>query len=357
MSALSKSAEVKSEREVEEEKPRNIALAIFRFRARRGLGVYYALLSTVPLLVGILQTFSAPAYLILGSVGLQVVGILYLARFAGMKRLYQMRFVIGLFDQDQNNSKSGEKLNKLLESARTVFITLLPLGAAALFAITDNAILGLAVLVAFVSYVLARYVLINSKKSDDSVLPWFAEDWIVAFLTPALLALYFFQLIDITAYLISLLLLFLLAGIKSSYEAPQSLVQVLDDDNEKDSNNKNKRVFASESLAPLRRQDAVSVSEFVSGSLLSSLTRVGIMLALLGVGQITFTDLMFVVKMSKSSLNFSVNALQNAGYVTVHKGFKRAGGPRTFIEITNKGKEAIHSHLENMQTLASKYLS
>jgi hypothetical protein len=33
----------------EEQKPKNIALAIFRFRARRGTGVYYVLLSIVPI--------------------------------------------------------------------------------------------------------------------------------------------------------------------------------------------------------------------------------------------------------------------------------------------------------------------
>ena len=90
--------------------------------------------------------------------------------------------------------------------------------------------------------------------------------------------------------------------------------------------------------------------------MLSSFTRVGIMLALLGVEQITFTDLMFAIKVSKSSLNHSVNALSDAGYVTVRKGFETAGGPRTFIKITKEGKAAIHAHLENMQTLASKFL-
>ena len=89
---------------------------------------------------------------------------------------------------------------------------------------------------------------------------------------------------------------------------------------------------------------------------MSSFTRVGIMLALLGVGQITFTDLMLVVEVSKSSLSYSVNALADAGYVTVRKGFKTAGGPRTFIQITNKGKETISMHLETMRRLASKYL-
>jgi DNA-binding MarR family transcriptional regulator len=123
-------------------------------------------------------------------------------------------------------------------------------------------------------------------------------------------------------------------------------VQVLSD---KDS-------FIRNPLSPSRKQDDVSLSELASGGALSSFTRVGIMLALLGVGQITFTDLMLVVEVSKSSLSYSVNALADAGYVTVRKGFKTAGGPRTFIQITNKGKETISMHLETMRRLASKYL-
>ncbi|MGA3060492.1 MAG: transcriptional regulator [Candidatus Bathyarchaeia archaeon] len=201
-------------------------------------------------------------------------------------------------------------------------------------------------LIAFVAYVLAYYSLVFSKKSADSVLPWRAEDWLVAVLSPTLLLLSFFQLINTTTYLVSLLLLFLLAGVKSSYQAPQELVQVLSD---KDS-------FIRNPLSPSRKQDDVSLSELASGGALSSFTRVGIMLALLGVGQITFTDLMLVVEVSKSSLSYSVNALADAGYVTVRKGFKTAGGPRTFIQITNKGKETISMHLETMRRLASKYL-
>jgi len=65
--------------EDQEQKPKNIALATFRFKARRGTGVYYALLSTVPLLVGILDTLSAPLYFTLISVGLLVLGILIFA--------------------------------------------------------------------------------------------------------------------------------------------------------------------------------------------------------------------------------------------------------------------------------------
>ena len=42
--------------------------------------------------------------------------------------------------------------------------------------------------------------------------------------------------------------------------------------------------------------------------------------------------------------------------VTVRKGFKTAGGPCTFIQITNQDKDAIRTHLESMKRLASKWL-
>jgi DNA-binding MarR family transcriptional regulator len=348
MTMLSESSNEKLELEggEDQQKPTSIALAVFRFRARRGIGVYYTLLSTVPILVGVLITVSAPTYLTLISTGLLVLGILYLSSLAGMKRFYQMRLVMGLFEQ-KDRIKPGDRLDKILESARTVLVTLVPLGAATIYAITNNPILGSAVLLTFIAYVLTYYFLVYSKQAAYSVLPWRLEDWVMAVFPPTLMLLYFFQVIGTTSYLIFLLLSFLLAGIKSSYDAPQVLMQVLSD----------RDTSIEEPLSSPKRQDAVSLSELTSGGVLSSFTRAGIMLALLGVEQITFTDLMFVVKVSKSSLNHSVNALASAGYVTVRKGFKTTGGPRTFIEITSNGKEAIRTHLENMQMLASKFLS
>lgn len=340
MTTLDESSNPKFELGAEDQKPRNIALATFRFRARRGIGVYYSLLSTVPILVGVLINLSAPSYLVLISTGLLVLGILSLASLAGMKRFYQMRSVMSLLERDQEERRSS--IGRYLESARIVLVTLLPLVAAAIFAITGNAVLGSLVLVAFVAYVVAYWF--SSRQSANSVIPWRMEDWLVTLFTPALLLLYFFQLIGTTTYLISLILLFLLAGIKSSYEAPQALVQVLSE----------REGFGEPSTSSKR--DDVNLAELASGGALSSLTKIGIMLALLGVEQLTFTDLMFVVKVSKSSLNHSVNALEEARYVTIHKGFKTIGGPRTFIEITKQGKKAIRTHLENMQTLASKFL-
>lgn len=86
MTMLSEGNNPKLKLEEEEQKPKNIALAIFRFRARRGVGVYYTLLSIVPILVSVLDVYSAPSYFTLISVGLLILGILFVARLAGMKR-------------------------------------------------------------------------------------------------------------------------------------------------------------------------------------------------------------------------------------------------------------------------------
>jgi DNA-binding MarR family transcriptional regulator len=345
MTHLSDRNNRKFELEDERQEPRNIALALFRFKARRGIGVYYTLLATVPILVALFDTYSAPSYLTLISVGLLILSILFLARWAGMKRFYQMRLVMAFFEQQNEGEKQRLKLRGVLGSARTVLITLLPLIAAAVFVSTGSAILASGVLIGLVSYMIAYYIFVFSRQLADAVLPWQVEDWLIVALPTTLLLLSFFRVIGTTPYLVSLLLLLLLAGLKSSYDAPQALVQVLNDKNS-----------FSRSLSSSKNED-VNISELASGGTLSSSARVGIMLALLGVGQITFTDLLFVVKVSKSTLNHSVNVLADAGYVTVRKGFKTAGGPRTFIQITNQGKSAIRIHLENMQKLASKFLS
>ena len=195
-----------------QQNPRNIALATFRFRARRGTGVYYTLLSTVPLLVGVLISLSAPSYFILVLVGVLVLGILFFARLAGMKRFYQMGLVIDLFERKQKSEKPGHGPKRFLESARTVLVTLLPLVAATIFQITGNAFLGSTLLIVFVAYVVVYYIFLYSKQSEDSVLPWRVEDWLVAVFPPTLLLLSFFQVISTTPYLVSLLLLFLLAA-------------------------------------------------------------------------------------------------------------------------------------------------
>ena len=85
-------------------------------------------------------------------------------------------------------------------------------------------------------------------------------------------------------------------------------------------------------------------------------TRVGIMVALLGFRRTTFTDLLLAVQTPKSSLNKNLKILEDCGFVLQRKGFLQVPGPRTIVEITPKGEEAIKRHLELMRTVADKYL-
>ena len=82
----------------------------------------------------------------------------------------------------------------------------------------------------------------------------------------------------------------------------------------------------------------------------------GIMAALLGFRRTTFTDLLLAVKTPKSSLNKNLRILEDCGFILQRKGFLQAPGPRTFVEITPKGEEAIKRHLELMRVVADKYL-
>jgi DNA-binding MarR family transcriptional regulator len=105
-------------------------------------------------------------------------------------------------------------------------------------------------------------------------------------------------------------------------------------------------------------KDLSSSSSSDSGSAgpFSISTRIGIMTALLGSKRATFTELLLAVKTPKSTLNKNLGILEDHGFVKQRRGFLPTPGPRTFIEITPKGEEAIKKHLELMRSLADRFL-
>jgi DNA-binding MarR family transcriptional regulator len=80
------------------------------------------------------------------------------------------------------------------------------------------------------------------------------------------------------------------------------------------------------------------------------------MTALLGFRRTTFTELLLAVKTPKSSLNKNLGVLEDYEFIKQRKGFLGVAGPRTIIEITPKGEEAIKRHLELMRAVADRYL-
>ena len=79
------------------------------------------------------------------------------------------------------------------------------------------------------------------------------------------------------------------------------------------------------------------------------------MVALLPLKRATFTELLLAVKVPKSSLNTSLAILEESGYVVVREGFSTLR-PRTFVEITQKGEQAIREQLLLLKELANTIL-
>lgn len=80
------------------------------------------------------------------------------------------------------------------------------------------------------------------------------------------------------------------------------------------------------------------------------------MTALLGFKWTTFTELLLAVKIPKSSLNKNLGILEDHGFIKQRRSFLLGPGPRTIIEITPEGEEAIKKHLESMRALADRFL-
>jgi DNA-binding MarR family transcriptional regulator len=98
------------------------------------------------------------------------------------------------------------------------------------------------------------------------------------------------------------------------------------------------------------------ISDVGSPGPFSVSTRVGIMTALLGFKRTTFTELLLAVKTPKSSLNKNLGILEDYEFIKQRRSFLPGPGPRTIIEITPKGKEAIKKHLELMRAVADRFL-
>jgi DNA-binding MarR family transcriptional regulator len=322
--------------------PKDIALGIFRFRARRGIGVFYALFVIVPLVAAFMALVSAPLYVSQVSIVIVLLLVWLIARMAGMQRFHQMMMTIDALDDVASSEKPGHRLTRIIREGLATPI--LPLIAIAVVFVLGNNVYALGGVILWI--VVAQYSNVRAfpKRSKDNILQRQIEDWLVVLTLPAIVALSVFHL-SLVVILALIAPVWLGAGIKSLYQSPQSLYTELGsmDDVVK---------VPTATKAP----DDRNLTELASAGVLSNSARVGILIALQGVERITFTDLLLSLKISKSSLNRSLKILLDAGYIIVHIGFKAAGRPRTFIQITPEGKTAIKDHLETMRQLTKKYL-
>jgi DNA-binding MarR family transcriptional regulator len=84
--------------------------------------------------------------------------------------------------------------------------------------------------------------------------------------------------------------------------------------------------------------------------------RLMILAYLAAVDSADFIFLMNQVNLTRGNLSSHLATLEEAGYVTIQKEFVEKV-PRTLIQLTDAGREAVHAYREQMRTVIEKLLS
>jgi hypothetical protein len=212
-----------SESEPEHRDPKQIALAAFRFRARRGIGVFYASLSTIPVLVTLLNAYPLPGYVYVVSLVLLMIAIWLVSRAAGMRGFTHMSKAIDLYDHVKQ--KSPKKRSDLLKLTRALFLFIFPFALFALIASYNQNALAAAVIFVWVIVWALLNILSYSRQSKDGIVCMHIEDWIALPITMGLLILNSLPVVGLWVKFGFAAPVLLVAGVKSLYEAPEELVR------------------------------------------------------------------------------------------------------------------------------------
>lgn len=199
--------------------PKQIALAAFRFRARRGIGVFYTLVSLPPLLASIMTALHTPGYLTLTGIVVCLIIVWMVARAAGMKGFYHMTRVIDLYNGKLENKKRG-----ILHMLRGLLIFVLPFAVFTLLNIYGLNYLAATTIFCWVAVWVFYHIFVTSRASKDAILQSHIEDWLASPLAMVILILASLPGVPSITFAFATPVL-IAAGIKSMYEAPQELVR------------------------------------------------------------------------------------------------------------------------------------
>lgn len=97
-------------------------------------------------------------------------------------------------------------------------------------------------------------------------------------------------------------------------------------------------------------EELKKLMELLSSQAFSSSARIGILLALLYLGKMSFADLLRSLDLPKSSLYAHIQVLEDAGLISVRKVFT-VDGPRTIIQLTDKGEEEVMLYISLVKQL------
>jgi hypothetical protein len=200
---------------------KNIALSVFRFRARRGIGVFYALFSIILLLSYYLQTISAPQTVSLVIMGTTIFLVWIASRMAGFRAFAQMTESIDLVSAD--NKSDHQRKSFSVEGFR--LLRILPFAAFLISIYLRSATFAELFLFVGVFDQLFYSILKYSRRPADAIVSFKVEDYILLLALVLFLTLSF---VPLTVRLINfgyLSPVFLIAGVKSLYDAPEEIVQ------------------------------------------------------------------------------------------------------------------------------------
>jgi len=93
--------------------------------------------------------------------------------------------------------------------------------------------------------------------------------------------------------------------------------------------------------------------QFLNNRALNNSVRLAILLGLYTFTEMTFSELLEYSRLQKSSLAMHIQVLEEEGFVVSQKKFT-INGVRTFIKISDKGKETIKEYLKLLEGLKEK---
>ena len=85
-------------------------------------------------------------------------------------------------------------------------------------------------------------------------------------------------------------------------------------------------------------------------------TRLKILIVLAAVMEADFTFLTLATGLTRGNLSVNLRKLEEVGYLTTEKGFVERV-PRTLVQLTDQGRNALQAYKSNMQTVLDDLLN
>lgn len=199
----------------------------FRFRVRRGLGIFYCLLSFLPVLGTILGTLGASQDVVIVGTSVGLVCAWIVSRSLGLRGFGKMSNTLDLLKGDGSLDGGSARFKGASTVIAIILWPWLAYAIAGSLGLTDLEVLFAVVwLVEFVAY---RFLTLRRNKNP--IVDHRTEDWLVVFIIPMAALLSTVRIVPNASQFYAFLLIspiLLFCGIKSLYDAPKELVRGLD---------------------------------------------------------------------------------------------------------------------------------